>query len=191
MRTETISVYKFGELSAEAKQKAIDKHSYEDFWWSERDKSLEAAKELYDKFNELQETIKGVRLYKFIQNNILPELKKNLLYVKADGYTKGYTTYVASKIRGKNSARFSKIQYTEEASNLTGYSADYAFLEPISDFMKNPEDSITSEDLYNTSLDDIAQEDANNDWKSFYDEENFEEHCDANNYEFTENGDRF
>lgn len=165
MRTETISIYKFSELSEKAKQRAIDKHQYKDFWYSDRKASYDAAKELYNKIRNIEGDVSGIRLYKFIQNNILPELRNRLLYYKQEGYEKGYSKYFSSKIQGQKTARFSKIQYNEEATNLTGYSSDYAFLEPIFDFLKEPSVDMTSDRLYNVNLDRIwetlAQEDGN------------------------------
>lgn len=128
-----------------------------------------------------EEEIKGIRLYKFIQNNILPRLKNHIKYVKGGG------KYPSSKIYKDEKARFSKIQFNEDAANLTGYCADYSFLEPIFDFLAKP-DNTTSTELARTNLEHIYELEAQNDYESFFDEDNFADHCQANGYTFEENG---
>lgn len=190
MRTETINIYKFGELNEQAKEKAKEKFEYYDFWQNERRESFKAAKELYKKLEtETGDEISGLRLYKFIQNNILPELRKKIKYYKTEGGHIG--KYAASKLDKTGKERFSKIKYEECSINLTGYCADYDFLEPIFDFLKNPDKNTTNTDLMGTDLVSIYERLAQQDYESFYKDDNFEDHCEANGYEFTENGDLF
>lgn len=186
MKTISINLYQFNELSKEAKQKVMDNWQYDDAWQADRQKSYDKAKELYALF-ETEGEISGARLYAFIQNNILPQLKRRIKYVKAD-LPKGYHKYASSKIYPDEKARFSRIEYSEDASNLTGYCSDYAFLEPIFDFLKNPTDGTTNEDLLNTDLDSIYEKESQSDYNDFFEEANFAENCEANEYTFEENG---
>jgi len=181
MKTIEINLYSYNELSDKAKQNAKNNFEYDDFWSHERLESMKAAKELYRLF-DTDEEIKGIRLYKFIQNNILPKLRNRIKYINGGG------KYPSAKIREGEKARFSKIQFNEDAIHLTGYCTDYNFLEPIFDFLKSPDKHTTSADLLNTSLEDIYDRDAQAEYEAFYEDQNFSEHCEANGYTFEENG---
>jgi len=186
MKTVCIELYSYNELSEDAKQKVKDNWQFDDFWGSERNNSQTEAQKLYDKFNELEGEIKGTRLYSFIQNHILNELKTPVKYTKSKEGT--FNKYPSSKIYKDEKARFSRIQFDYEPINLTGYCNDYEFLEPIFDFLKNPSENISSTDLGNTDLDRIGQKCYEDDYTNFYEDESFAEHCEANNYTFEDNG---
>lgn len=184
MRTEQIKIYQFAELSEEAKETAKGQYYYDDFWASDRLNSMKAAQELYNLL-DIEAELTGVRLYKFIVNNILPRLK---LRIK---YTLTGNRYPSNKIYQNEKARFSKIQFEEDPINLTGYCADYDFLEPIFDFLSSPDKHTTNYDLLNIDLEQIYKKLAQTDYEDFFEDEQFKEHCDANGYEFTEDGKRY
>lgn len=185
MKQVTINLYEFSELSPKAKEKA--KSQFYDRcnpWGYEIYESMGEARKIYDKFNCPKETVSGIRLYKFIQNHILPCLRHYKLYYKDNGTT---CSYYASKKTDSNS-RFSKIDFDEYGYNLTGYCADYDFLKPIFDFLKNPTARKNSEDFYNTDLEMILNRVNESEIEAFFEDSNFAEHCEANGYFFTEYG---
>ena len=182
MKTIKINLYSFDELSEDAKQKAKDNFQFDDFWESDRTHSMQKAKELYSMLDGDAGELSGVRLYKYIVNNILPELRRPIKY------TTNGIKYPSDKIYKDEKARFSKIQFSEEASNLTGYCDDYEFLDPLLEFLKEPLNSVTGEELANTNLHSIWSKLANEEYESFYEDENFQELCEANEYTFEEDG---
>lgn len=189
MRTVEINLLKYYELSEQAKNKVKENWEFEDFWQGERTKSYEAAKNLLKVF-DIDTEISGARLYSFIQNNFLPRLRERIKYSKTET-GKHYQKYPSSKIYEKEKARFSKIEYSEDAINLTGYCADYIFLDHVFEFLKNPDKKTTNFDLLNENLEYLWEKDVQNEYEAFYEEQNFAEHMESNGYEFTEDGELY
>lgn len=183
MKTIKIKLYEFSELSEKAKEAAKDDFYYDDFFANERMKSKKAAADIYESIDP-EKTISGVRLYKYIQNNVMPELRKYKYYTKNSAYYAGKNHGITMGEK----FRFSKINYSEGEVNLTGVCYDYDFLKPLIDFMKNPSDSIDSDDLRNINTDNIYEKLTEDEYYYFYRDEVFEEHCRANEYLFYENG---
>lgn len=145
MRTVTETVYTYAELSEKAKQAVKSSWKYDDFWCEERKISMKEAQKLYNildpaNYDNYILDISGLRLYKYIVNNILPKLKLHFKYVKGGGKYESH--------KAKSGERLSKIQYSYEPSNLTGLCYDYDFLKPIMDFLKKPDENTTNLDLF-------------------------------------------
>lgn len=183
MKTIKIKLYEFSELSEKAKESAKDDFYYDDFFANERMKSKKAADYIYESINP-QNVLSGVRLYKYIQNNVMPKLRKYKYYTKNSAYYAGKKHGITM---GKK-FRFSKINYSEDAENLTGICYDYDFLKPLIDFMEKPSENVDSDDLRNTDTVNIYNKLAEDECDYFYQDKVFEEHCDANEYLFYENG---
>jgi hypothetical protein len=183
MRTIETKLYKYSELSDTAKQAVKDGWEFDDFWGDDRVRSGRAAKEIYQRISSSE--LDGLRLYKWIVNNILPELTSVRKYYKRvlDGQPGKYYTKYRKQNDHEKCVRFSRIFNRIDADNLTGYCADYAFLEPLFDFLKNPIGDLSSVDV-----DYICTQEYNSDYEWFYEEANFADHMEANAYEFTEDG---
>lgn len=170
MRTEEVKVFKFSELSDEAKTNAIE-HArnngwYGDAWEAEWRRSLDKASDaLGFKVNnwsvggrgtfcsiELDESIgelSGVRAWKWLQNNgVLDAIK--------------------------------------EHGPFTGYCGDESLLGPLRDFIRMP-DSQTLEDIYQDCVSSWAHAwERDMEWQQS--DEYIAEDLEANVHEFTEGG---
>ena len=145
MRTETIEIYKFNELSEEAKEKAHQNFlnsEREYFWIDENLESLKKGLEYFD-FNlsdwsinyhcatnaylkiesnhyDNQEELSGIRLWKFLQDYIHGYRTNSLKYPHKNGLLEGNCPF-------------------------TGYCADENFLDPIRKFIEKPTDKTFQE----------------------------------------------
>lgn len=177
MRQETINIYKYEELSDEAKQTARECYSdgQEYLWTDEAMASLEAFLDLFnstiaewslspyspsfirivvdDEIMDLQ----GVRAFKWIENNITGR-------------------------KGK----YGDILKEWDGCPLTGYCADYEALESIHNFMKAPSE-ITIQELLEQSTEAIKDHIISD--MEYQDSDEYkEEYIICNEYEFLENG---
>lgn len=186
MRTETISIYKFSELSDEAKKRAISEHieflQREDFWGSERLQSYRKAEEIYDELHRIDGTISGARLVAWIQNNLSHYWeRKNYISKHTDGSIKN--SYWQHKY-GCTKKKISLVFSTNNIENcpLTGTCYDYDFLLPIIEFMRKPSARIDNTDLQLPDYETIAERDKD------FDDEYIIENIEANEYEYNEDG---
>lgn len=199
MRIEQVKLYKFDELSEESQQVAIDNwrnSNYEVAWQSEWEDSLNKfcdifpikwdSWDIYQRINyriqcddEIRE-LSGIRLLKYIINNYWDDIFKGKYY-STDGQ------WINGKYHYKK--RYSKCQFEFDCP-LTGFCGDYDILQPILDFLKNPQDNITFEDLLSDCLASwrIA---VKNDYESQQSDEYIKECLEINEYEFTEDGEIF
>lgn len=192
MKTICVNIFKFEELSETAKQTAIDNYrnkGIDDFWASDREESFYKAGAIYKQLENIENEIKGARLYTWLQNNVIDGfIKLNRISKHTDGTIKNSDfqyKYDCTKFR------VSRIFVTNNLENcpLTGVCYDFDFLKPIIDFINNPKSNITNIDLANDmpSYESIAERD--------YEEQNSDEyiseHLIANEYEFTEEGKRW
>jgi hypothetical protein len=195
MRTETITrnVYTIHELSDQARERAHEKwNEHDDYCWGDENrKSLEWFAErfhvvtkgwsyggwgrTYMRFDLRMddvvydiEVLKGQRLANWLMLHHFSDLYEGKWYCK--NYPK---------------QRRSKVMFQESCP--TGYCIDYSLLEPVRDFIKNPNPNTTYEELMEDCLDSwltACQED----WEFTQTMEYFIDACDANEYEFYENG---
>jgi hypothetical protein len=208
-RTIRTKVYKFNELSEEAKQKAIDSFRNNDIDYShyseEITDSAKAVVELFGlKFGRRYTDIicshidddilnlSGIRLYKYLMNHYYDDL-----------FTPKYIKSVDREIRGKQfvfkvhkdykgepyTQIYSKINRVNDGCPLTGVCYDNDILQPVYNFLKKP-DNRTFEELIReiesaiSKAYDNAEEWVNSD-------EFIKEEIEANEYEFTKDGKQF
>lgn len=186
MRTEEIKIYKFDELSDEAKERAREwyREGMDDFWMHERQESYQQAEEIYDALHSIEEEISGARLYAWIENNLSHIWDKSCYYSKhIDGsIKKDWWSYKYDCIKKRRSRI--KVVNNIEGCPLTGVTYDYDFLLPIIEFMKKPDSSTTNLDLELPSYRDVAERD----WEYMTSDEAVDETLEINDYEFTEDG---
>ena len=126
--------------------------------------------------DEEVDELSGLRLYKYLVNNFWRYLFKHKRY-----YHKDY--FVNRK------KRLSNIFYTNECV-LTGVCSDDAILEPIYNFLKNPNKCTNFLDLMYECLDSFFSY-CSKCMEDYESEENFIEECKNNDYTFLSNGVRF
>lgn len=182
MKTIEIKVYEFSELSEKAKEKAKEKESfgYYNPWENEITESMRLAKGIYDEINRSE--LAGLRLYKWIVNNILPDLTAQKKYYIASGVKHSYFSAKRRTYAGEKT-RFSKIIKDVDALHLTGVCFDCDFLKPMFDFLRNPVGDLSHVDVYYICGQIVEKE-----RESFFMDEYFSEHCDANDCYFYEDG---
>ncbi len=191
MRTivEEKTVYQFKELPEDVQEKIVSTWRDHDeyFWGDENENALDAFKKTfpvtigqweYGYRNYINHTenvepeisaLRGIRLYKYIVNNFGNDLHTNKVYY------------------GKNhKKRVSRISYYDDCP-LTGYCIDEDILEPIKNFLKNPDNQTSLNDILSDCLESwlIA---CKNDYESWLSEEVIIEDIEANKYEFTIDG---
>lgn len=203
MRTETINIYKFSELSQESKEVAI-KHYIDNYykygypWQYETYGSLAKFCKIFNiklsgcevsinssvdcSFSNIDENILGlcgIRLRTYLVNNfpkIIYEPKHYRELVK-----------VGEKYEYQ---RKSKILKDIANCPLTGYSADHWLIDPLLDFIQKPDPKKSFEELLNSciySWEVAASEEC--EWLES--EEYIQEESEANEYEFNEDGTRY
>jgi hypothetical protein len=200
MRTIETTVYSFSELSEGAKQTAIEKwrDGTEDFFWS--DEWLESIKKGCEAFNgeftdysidclcigrsywivkgDEDLEITGQRLRTYLLNNYY----SNFFEPKPQG---------EYKKRGNGNwrhDRYSKILYVETGCPFTGYCGDENFMDVFRKFIKTPDNSTffeLLEDAVNNALQGLVE-----DCENQQSDEYIAEHIEANEYEFTGDGNR-
>jgi hypothetical protein len=203
MREETVKLFKIGELSDEAKEHAYEEwlgHGDTYFWASENEATLKAFcerwpvnvagwsyggqgdsvvwafAEPYDWPNadEGLQDMRGIRLYKYIVNNYWYDL-----FERKTIWSKG-------GISINSKSRKSRCQWQDFLP--TGYCMDYDITDPIRKFLKNPDKHTTfyslMEDCLNSWLSSCTK-----DYEHSLSLEYFIEHAEANDYEYTEEGD--
>lgn len=194
MRTISVNIYSFDELSKKAKEKALEHFRNSDiyFWSIENEKTLEEFAKVFpvnikeweygyrnyinfnltcdDKIAEL----KGIRLMKYLYKNYEHILfKPKFLHTKIIGSENNITGH----------AKLLK----DNCCVLTGYCIDDDILKPIYDFLKNPKDSITFQDLMGDCLQSWVYA-CNKEYEYAYSDEGIRGHIEANEYEFLEDG---
>lgn len=200
MRTETIDVYKFKELSDDAKQRAIEdwrnRDGYEIFWADEGYETLRAFCDAFGldyrsscysqqpetdiRFGGIDDTIKqlkGRRLIAYIHNNYSDILFQRKHYGKYEKRANGKWRY----------DRYSRCQWEDSSCPFTGFGCDDAMLQPIRNYLKKPDMHMDWEDLIRDCIgewESYARSDAEDQASDEY----ISEHLIANEYEFTANG---
>lgn len=214
MRTVRTKVYKFNELNEDAKQKAINwyRNGSDDahIWAHEIIASVEKMCELFNlktgtQWDDIRTShiddnileLSGIRLYKYIINNYWSGLYKRK-YLKAIGDNKIIKhpmskTHFFDMSKGArvNSSNFiySNIQF-DNSCPLTGVCFDNNILQPVYDFLKHPNKSTTFADLISEIEYAITKAfNSNEEWVNS--DEYISETIEANEYEFTAEGNRF
>jgi hypothetical protein len=211
MRTETVSIYRFNELSDKAKERAREWYrcSMNDYAWGEENR--ESLKQFADTFHiiirdwqvglyshsfvriafdtsgyrmdEVAE-LSGVRLATYLENNFWMFFRER----KVIRLPVVLTVYDAPSVRIARTYK-SKVQWEETCCPFTGYCFDEVLLDPIRAFLKKP-DSRSYLDLMNDCVANWAK--AYQDELEYNDsDEAVDEMLDVNCYEFTECGDPY
>jgi hypothetical protein len=128
----------------------------------------------------------GRKLYSYLnhwyQCNVVERLRYSL---HADGKRK--SSYYAYKYDGCTKVRVSKVMFAYADCVFTGVCFDESFIKHITDYLKSPDYSLTLKDIVESCV-DATIEDGCNDYEYQCSLEYFLEECDANGYEFYENG---
>ena len=211
MRTVRTKVYQFNELSEEAKQKAIEQYRnndhYHQHYFDEIIDSVKAVCELFNlktgrewsdiRISHIDDNIielKGIRLYKYIVNNYWNSLYKRK-YLGSIGNNKVIkhrmsktNFYDMNKGAIVNSSNFiySNIRF-DNSCVLTGVCYDNDILQPVYDFLKRPDLSLTFEDLIQ-DIESAILKTFNNTEKWLNSDEFITDEIEANEYEFKADG---
>ena len=208
MRTIQTNIYEFHELSEDSKNVAIE--NYRRKYGGETDHIYNEAHQTVKAFHEVFRTkegnrswldvntgqveddvcnMQGLRLHKYILNNFYSQL-----YLK-----KKYR--LTSKTRNELlrcpiiKSRYSKLSF-ENCCVLTGWCYDDSILEPIYQFLEKFQEKAgyySSMD-FNELMGDCfhaLKKDLDSEVEAMQQDEYITENIEANNYEFTENGQSF
>ena len=213
MKTITLELFKFNELSEEAKQVAIDDYRSSGKHCGDVGEVIDSAKAAIELFNletgrrysdvttcHIDEDIlelKGVRAYKYILNNYGYKLFKPKFIKSIKGH-KFYTQVICKRYdfskfkNGKPTLStfiYSKNQKTDSCV-LTGVCYDNDILRPVYDFLSKPCQYTTIQDIFEQLGEAIA--------KTFQDfeewtnsDEYISEFFEGNDYDFTIDGNRY
>jgi len=208
METKSYNVYKYSELSDDAKESAIEQFRTDmDYPWNtENVATLDAFCDIFGitcndwsyggcnsyinantmpgfDYSEVEE-FTGIRLLKYIYNNYYSDL------VSAKQY---WATFKEGKIEHKNCVgtnskhRKSKISVDKYPCVFTGYCMDNEITGPIFDFLDNPCDNTTIEDLLQNCLESWVSA-CNSDYEACFEEDYIVDMIEANDYDFTAEG---
>lgn len=190
MREIRVTIYEAHELSEEAFDHAYNEwlEHYHYVWGEENRQTLKAFERIfpvkvvyyeYDAYNysyvfEFTENaianLTGIRLLRYLYNNYWHDITEGKYYSR----------------RGKS--RRSKVIVSFDCP-LTGYYLDNVILGPVMDFLRNPREGITFKQLMNECLDAWGQG-CVEDVRYCTSQEAFIEECEANGWEFFEDGRR-
>lgn len=211
MKTITVNVYSFSELSEGAKEKVINKYrenNYDTTPWY-----IEEANESFEKFADIfsidwssidycepyrnEYSIKlddniinltGHRLAKYIWNNYKRDIFKGKYYGKlVDTFADGTKIPISKEhpIGQRHVKRYSKVFLSNDCV-LTGVCYDQSVLQPIYDFLDKPSDidfeTLLDDCIYNLCTDVRSETEYHNS------DEAITEEIEANEYEFDESG---
>lgn len=206
MRTIETNVYKFEELSDEAKQKAIEWYrqgNYEDFpFQSEVNAAFEKFADIFNvsnyeidylqpyrneyklNFDDDVLNLSGIRLLKYLWNNYGNYLFKGEYYSLWSKTDFPYNEY-HKKPFPKLKTRRSKV-LKDDSCVLTGVCYDNSILQPIYDFLKKPSD-ITFEELIGECISSLCSDVGKElEWRN--EDEQIIEEIIVNEYEFDKDG---
>lgn len=208
-RTVRTKVYKFSELSEQAKENAIEQfrnHNYDNqHYYDEIIASVKAVVDLFGlktgnrqwsdlRHSHIDDTIlqlSGVRLYKYLVNNYYSYLftPKYIKSIDRPVKWKQFICKVNKGMKGEYTILYSK-QKTDNCCVLTGICYDNDILQPVYDFLARPDKSTTFEDLINAIEGAISQTfDNTEEWLN---SDGFiKDEIEANDYEFTQDGRQF
>jgi hypothetical protein len=203
MRTIETTVFKFNELSDTAKQKAIDRMRETDFYQSSEyfstvKKALDEMFGLeltswdidwdninrsdwkinFDRMEDYRLELTGQRLRTYLVNNlwcIFFERKHWGKYAKNESTGKWRYPY------------YSKIQRVKSCCPFTGFMGDECFLDVFRDFLDKPNEDYTLQELIETGVHNVFRA-ACDEWEAIQSDDYTIESIEANEYEFTEDG---
>lgn len=204
MKTISIKLYKFDELSQQAQENAVRKlwdvndsaHIYDD--------AHETVKQFHKYFptkegrnswldvrtshiDDCILSLTGIRLRTYLINNFYNALYRRKYFTLLDGNRRHrMAVNYTPKNGGIYSQIFSTIQYVQGNCPLTGVCYDDDILNPFYDFINNP-DSRTFEDLVNEGFDNLKRS-IESECEYLSSAQAIIETIHANDYDFTEDG---
>lgn len=204
MRTIRIKLYKFNELSKDAKEKAINdwRNSDNYFYFQEIEESVKSVIELFNlktgrtlddiRTSHIDDCIlelKGVRLYKYLINNYSNDLFKPKYIKLINGIKTGkqFIFKVHKDHKGEPYTQIYSKNFVSDCCTLTGICYDNDILQPVYDFLKKPESNTTFEDLIKDIENAISK--CYRDTEEWINSDEYIiETIEANEYEFTQDG---
>jgi len=208
MKTIQLNLYKFSELSEDAKRTAIDKYKeggQDQLYYDELIESIRKAVDLFGletgrewtdiKTGHIDDTIlelSGVRLYKYIINNYWNELFTPKYKTMIDREV-NWKPYICKVHTASDGSKYTQLFYKHQRDNdcvLTGVCYDMDILQPFYNFLERPKKNTTYQDLINQfehaikkAFEDIEE------WQDS--DEHISETLEINEYDFTEDGKRY
>lgn len=218
MRTIRTKIYKFEELSKEAQEKAIENYRNNyltlDFIYSDAESTVKAFCNAFDvksgfrswldcNTSNIEDAVlelTGLRLRKYILNNFGDTLYKRK-YLKSGGNSKDLKPFhrMRKQTEIKNgpnkglfySAYYSNICKVAKNCNLTGMCYDDDMMQPIYDFLElRTFGSTNFEDLLRECF-DAMRSTLEREEEYMNTDEYISEEIECNEYEFTEEGNKF
>lgn len=189
MRIMKTKVYKYEELSEDAKESAREWYvnGLEYFWKDDNSNVLEAFTDIFD-FIKIGEWEYGYR--NFI--NFSLDLDDTILELSGNRLAKWlYNNYYDQIIKGKyyhknKTSRHSKVIMQQDC-NLTGYYIDMDTLDPMFTFLDNQWHTWGIEDIIRKCLNNWIRA-CQQDYEAQFETECVEKTISCNEYEFTEAG---
>ena len=193
MRTATIEIYKYEELSDAAKEKAREwfrEANQNDgyAWESENQDTLKAFLDMFDcqlrrDFCRCNDSdigeLSGLKLHKYLTANFYSEIFKPKQYWICQG--------IKNCVGSGAKKRESNIFVNPYNCSLTGYCMDNEILEPVINFILKPNVNTCFDDLMDSCFE--AYKKAVQKDRDFQDSDEYiEESIIANEYEFTADG---
>lgn len=209
MKTVSINLFSFDELSEAAKENAIKNHRNKAYDYSHYfDEIIGSTKAVADLFNlkfgreytdlrysHLDDDIlnlQGVRLYKYILNNYGHELFKPKYIKTVEGeYRKKF--FICKVRTARDGSKYTQLYSRTKKDNscvLTGTCYDEDILKPVYDFLKHPDKHTTFSDIFD-DIENAIQGTFESTEEWINSDEFIGEELEANNYEFTEDGEQF
>jgi len=210
MKTITVNLYEFNELSDEAKENAInhfrDKNT--DYSWF-----VEEANDTFEKFAKIFNidwrniyycepyrndykldlddniiNLSGHRLAKYIWNNYKRDLFKGKYYSVKSNKVLKHKRVKSEILKNGNvfNAYYSKIQL-ENSCVLTGVCYDEDILKPVYDFLDKPKDNINFETLLNDCIYSLCHS-VSSEIEYRESDKGITEEIESNDYDFDEDG---
>jgi hypothetical protein len=205
MKTISVNIYSFNELSDKAKDRAINDYrnkGYDNqFYYDEIIESCKAVYELFGfdfglKYTDIRTgqiddnilELSGVRLYTYIMNNYGNKLfkPKYIKCIDRHVYWKPFICKRKEYQSGPCTFIYSR-NFVSTDCTLTGFCYDNDILQPVYDFLKKPGISTTFEDIIK-EIENAIQKTFDNMDEWLNSDEFISDHFCANDYEFTENG---
>lgn len=214
MRTKTVTVYSFNELSDKAKERAVNDYfsgGFEYPYATENSDTLNKFCELFgikcknfeygyhnyinlnlDMVDDCILELKGVRLLKYLMNNYYSDLFKPL-YRKALKTDNKHVNHSRIRVTELKNGKILNSYYSaiEKSTDcvLTGYCIDNDILEPVYRFIKKPSNYTTFQDMLHECGETWLKA-CREDYEYCSSIEAIGEDFEANEYEFDEHGKR-
>lgn len=190
MQEVKVKLYEFSELKEEVKKEVLNKYiPFVDFIYSDAEKTVDefclkfnisTSKNSwleFDSYNDIEYVdLKGLRLRKYFLNNFYNTLYKGKYYGKL---TKN----------NKHLKRFSSV-FFETGCNLTGVCYDLDILQPIYDFITEPNETETIDSIFKKCFDNLSKL-INNEIEYLNSNESKTEAIESFGALYTENGQEF